>query len=593
MNSPPSNNSWIGRLIGDNQRYRLDKRLGGGGMGEVFLATDTRIGKDVALKLLKDKLVASGEMRQRFEREIGICAALQSDHIIEISDCGVTTEGYPFYVMEYLRGQTLRQLLMRERQLPPERTVKIMTQVCKGLQLAHRGVVMQRDGKTSSERIKVIHRDLKPDNIFLVPTDFGEWVKILDFGIAKIYNESSEQTNLTKTFIGTFRYSSPEQIQNNKNIDVSADIYSLGIILYEMLSAADPFGLSIQGNNNISEPSWLLAHSYEPPRPLREQPGCEQLPPELEAVVIKCLQKNPINRFQSVQELAQALEAAIKASTIKSTTIVQPRPQQSPGGSHHQTVAKPIQPSNDETVDRPLQSPLQNKTQQGSNETINRPLQPPQNKPQQGSNEETINKPLHPSQQNSKLFDDETIDKPLQVPQTQLFQPPQPQSAPPGIKAPEGTIVQRPPSSPSPTAPEGTIMQPRAHGNENKPTLPDKTLYQPRPGTNPGNQQPVNIDNTIMQQPPRAANNPNPHQTPDNTIFQPKHANHQPAQQAPDGTIYQPRKDKPQSQNLNTLKIVGISLAVAITLGIIAFLFASQSNRNNNNRTAPTSVLSK
>ena len=576
MNSPPSNNSWIGRLIGDNQRYRLEKRLGGGGMGEVFLATDTRVGKDVALKLLKDKLVASGEMRKRFEREISICAALQSEHIIEISDCGVTTEGFPFYVMEYLRGQTLRQLLQREKQLPPERVVKIMTQVCTGLQLAHRGVIMQRDG-TNTERIKVIHRDLKPDNIFLVPTEFGEWVKILDFGIAKIYSDSSEHTNLTKTFIGTFRYSSPEQIQNVQTIDVSADIYSLGIILYEMLSAADPFGLSIKGEQ-ISEPSWLLAHSYEPPRPLREQRGCEQLPLELEAVVIKCLQKKPSNRFASVSELSQALEAAIKplsnnAGTLKSTTIFQPRPQQYNAASHNETVPKPLQVSNDETVDKPLQPP-QNKPQQGSNsETINKPLQPPQNKPQQGSNSETINKPLQP-------------------PPTQLFQPPQSSTSNSNaIKAPEGTIVQRPPN-PSPMAPqippEGTIVQPRVSNSENKLTPPDKTLFQPRPATNSGNQN--TIEDTIMQQ-HRAGNHQIPNQTPDNTIYQPKPASNQTPQQAPDGTIYQPRKDKSTSRNSgNTLKIVGITLAVTLILGIISYFIASQLGRNDNRR-APTSVI--
>ncbi|RUS92877.1 hypothetical protein DSM106972_098020 [Dulcicalothrix desertica PCC 7102] len=601
MNSPPSNNSWIGSLIGDNQRYRLDKRLGGGGMGDVFLATDTRVGKDVSLKLLKDKLVASGEMRQRFEREIAICAALQSDHIIEISDCGVTTEGYPFYVMEYLRGQTLRQLLMRERQLSPERTVKIMTQVCRGLELAHRGVVMQRDGK-NTERIKVIHRDLKPDNIFLVPKDFGEWVKILDFGIAKIYSDSSEHTNLTKAFIGTFRYSSPEQIQNDKNIDVTADIYSLGIILYEMLSAADPFGLSIKGNN-ISEPSWLLAHSYEPPRPLRAQPGCEQLPLELEAVVLKCLQKRPSNRFASVSELSQALEVAIKpatnANTLKSTTIVQARPQksssgsddetvprplqQSSGGSHNETVPRSVQASNNDTIDKPVQLP-QNKPQQGSNhETINKPLQPPQNQPQLRSNQETINKPLQP---------------PQNPPVTQLFQPSQSPSAsnPPITTAPEGTIMQNRHKNLSQEAPkvipegalEGTIMQPRVTHSENKPKVPDKTLFQPKPAKNSGNQQPV--DNTVVQH-SRAGNNQNSNQTPDNTIYQPKPANNQIPQQAPDDTIYQPRKNKLTPQNSNTLKIVGIALALALTLGLISYFITSRSGRNDNNRRAPTSVL--
>ncbi|MEH2387896.1 MAG: protein kinase [Nostoc sp.] len=562
MNSPPSNNSWIGRLIGDSQRYRLDKRLGGGGMGEVFLATDMRVGKDVALKLLKDKLLASGEMRKRFEREIAICAALQSDHIIEISDCGVTTEGYPFYVMEYLRGQTLRQLLMRERQLPPERVVKIMTQVCNGLQVAHRGVVMQRDGK-NTERIKVIHRDLKPDNIFLVPTDFGEWVKILDFGIAKIYNESSEQTNLTKTFIGTFRYSSPEQIQNNKNIDVSADIYSLGIIIYEMLSAADPFGLSIQGNN-ISEPSWLLAHSYEPPRPLREQPGCEQLSPELEIAVLKCLQKNPTNRFASVEQLSQALQAAMtttKATSFKpSQTIVQVRPLQ------QETQNTPQTNSNDETVIRPLQPSPQNTLEPDSNDvTINKPLQPLSQTPQPGSNDETINKPLQPRSQ-------------------------QPASNLPRQQAPEGTIMQKRPSNTPQQTPEGIILQPGAGSGDKQP--PDKTLFQPRPTSNPGGQEVV--DNTIMQQQPGGANSQHPGNPPlnrpDNTIFQQRSASNQRQQQILEQTIFQPRKDiaTPQKKSLNTLVIAGIILAIALALGIVFYLLFMRIS-NNNDRRMPTS----
>ncbi|MDB9356118.1 serine/threonine-protein kinase, partial [Nodularia spumigena CS-587/03] len=270
MNSPPSANFWNGRFIGDNQRYRIDRHLAAGGMGDVLLATDSRVGQQVVLKLLKDTLVASQEMRKRFEREVAICAALQSDHIVKISDCGVTPEGYPFYVMEYLRGQTLRQLLLRENRLSVERTQSIISQICQGLHLAHQGVNLPKDG--TNEHIQVVHRDLKPDNIFLVPTDLGEWVKILDFGVAKIRSESSEQTNITNTFIGTFRYAAPEQIQNKKNLDPRADIYSLGIILYEMLSAADPFGFNTKGNN-ISEASWVLAHAYEPPKPLREQPG--------------------------------------------------------------------------------------------------------------------------------------------------------------------------------------------------------------------------------------------------------------------------------------------------------------------------------
>jgi serine/threonine protein kinase len=335
-----SSSNWIGRSLGDNNRYRLDKVLGGGGMGDVFLAMDTRLGKQVALKLLKDTLVASKEMRRRFEREIEICAALVSEHIVQVTDCGITDEGYPFYVMEYLRGQSLRQLLLREKRLSIERTIHIMTQVCKGLQCAHKGVKLER-GTTKGDRIQVVHRDLKPDNIFLENADSGELAKIVDFGIAKIRNESFEATNLTSAFLGTFRYASPEQIKGAINLDGRADIYSLGIILYETLSGADPFGFSIKARHN-SEASWLFAHTSEPPKPLRSQPGCEQLPAQLETAVMRCLEKEPDKRFASVEELNLALLAILGFNkAVLEETISQPQP--SPNkGSDEETIVRPI-----------------------------------------------------------------------------------------------------------------------------------------------------------------------------------------------------------------------------------------------------------
>ncbi len=362
MNSSTPN-SWIGRSIGDRQRYRLEKRLGVGGMGDVFLAMDTRIGKQVALKLLKDTLVASKEMRRRFEREVEVCAALDSDNIVKVSDYGVTDEGYPFYVMEYLRGETLRQFLQRERP-SLEQTVSIITQVCKGLQLAHKGVKLWREGATVSEHIQVVHRDLKPDNIFLIPTDSGKLVKIVDFGIAKIRNESAEQTNFTTAFIGTFRYAAPEQLRGEINLDGRADIYSLGIILYEMLSAADPFGFSIK-SRNISEASWIFAHTGEPPKPLRSQPGCENLSSQLEAVVMRCLEKKPSDRFASVEELNLALRAAAESSAfdnILEETIAQAQAW-SNEGSNEETIARPLNPApeikREETIAQiPLANPV-------------------------------------------------------------------------------------------------------------------------------------------------------------------------------------------------------------------------------------------
>ena len=317
MNSPA--HAWIGRCLGDNQRYRIDKRLGGGGMGDVFLAIDTRIGQQVALKLLKDTLVESSEMRQRFEREITISAALPSEHIVNVSDCGVTPEGYPFYVMEYLRGESLGDLLRRERRIGFDRTVKIITQICSGLLPAHQGVTLP-----SGERIQaVVHRDLKPDNIFLLTTDLGERVKIVDFGIAKLRDERSENLTLTNTFLGTLRYSSPEQMMGDKNLDGRADIYSLGVMMYEMLSGADPFGFSLE-SRRVSEASWIVAHTQESPKSLRAHSDCELFPPALEELVLRCLAKDPQQRFQSVAELSQSLQAIFAAAPDR--TRVQSRP---------------------------------------------------------------------------------------------------------------------------------------------------------------------------------------------------------------------------------------------------------------------------
>jgi eukaryotic-like serine/threonine-protein kinase len=308
MDTPLPTNPWIGRTVGDRNRYRISDFLGGGGMGEVFLAVDTLLGQEVAIKMLKERLVSTADLRKRFEREVLLCAAIKSDNVVQVKDYGVTAEGYPYYVMEYLRGQTLGQLLRQERRLSRARSAYILHQICTGLHLAHQGVVMWHDGNADSARVQVIHRDLKPENIFLVPTSLGELVKILDFGIAKIANSHFFATN-TGLFMGTFQYASPEQLEVRKDLNERADIYSLGVILYEMLSGTDPFGCSqAQDDSGLS---WVRAHISEQPIPLRSQPGCEQLPVELEAAVMRCLQKSPRDRFASVIELDKAVQDAI------------------------------------------------------------------------------------------------------------------------------------------------------------------------------------------------------------------------------------------------------------------------------------------
>ncbi len=331
--------------LGEGNRYRLERRLGEGGMGHVFLATDKRLGKPVALKLLRESLADDESMRIRFNWELTICGALKSEHIVQVSDYGVTDAGYPFYVMEYLQGETLGQRLDQIHRLSPQQTCLIISQVCAGLQLAHDGVNLVNEATRATEQIKVVHRDLKPQNIFLVPTALGDLVKVIDFGIAKIRNLQAEQTNLTNMFLGTCHYASPEQLQGSEGLDERADIYSLGLILYEMLSGFDPFGFNFR-QNRVSIESWLLAHISKPPQPLRSQPECEHLSPALEEVVMYCLNKSPDDRFTSVQELNDSLCLAVSRTPVSPVTSLnlspsdrQPELSETPNSSSEDIVS--------------------------------------------------------------------------------------------------------------------------------------------------------------------------------------------------------------------------------------------------------------
>jgi len=331
-------NHWLGRSLGEHGRYRLDRRLGSGGMADVFLATDTLLQQPVALKLLHEKLLR-GEFKERFEQEVALCAALKSDHIVQVSDHGVTPEGYPFYVMEYLQGQTLCQLLKQEKKLSVDRAVRIVMQVCTGLHLAHQGFKLRRPGGTSSEHVTAVHRDLKPENIFLVPMALGELVKILDFGIAKIQSDEL-RLNATTMFLGTYRYAAPEQFEVGKDLDERADIYSLGLILYEMLSGTDPFGFGATAHH-ISGGTWAIAHVSQRLVPLRQQRGCKQLSPELEAVVMRCLHKAPHQRFSSVDELRLAVQQFVvpeSAGLSHPSAIRQPAEKPMATGSYFKTA---------------------------------------------------------------------------------------------------------------------------------------------------------------------------------------------------------------------------------------------------------------
>lgn len=293
-------------IIGE--RYRLERSLGEGGMGQVFLASDTLLqNKLVALKVLKERMAENESIRRRFDQEIRVCAALNSINIVQVTDCGVTSDGYPYYVMEYLEGRSLSSILIEEGRLEPERAVKIAVQICSGLQVAHEGFEYQ------GRKVSIVHRDLKPENIFIVPSGMGELVKILDFGIAKVCSDMQVVGSMVAQtqqglFLGTAHYSSPEQIMVDQSIGPTSDIYSLGVMLYEMLSGQDPFGLAMAGDMKMQ--SWMRAHLSREPIPLKAQPGTEHIPLALEAVVMRCLEKSPDRRFPSALSLAAALQTA-------------------------------------------------------------------------------------------------------------------------------------------------------------------------------------------------------------------------------------------------------------------------------------------
>ena len=291
-----------GKTIGDRSRYRLQILLGEGGMSKVYQALDTKFeDRVVAIKLMTHySAVGDKNLIKRFMGEVKAISRLKHPNIIQIFDFGVTSNeapfyGLPFYVMEYFAGKTLQKLLNENKIVPPDSLLKIISQVCAGLKEAHQK--------------GIVHRDLKPDNIFLVAGGaFGEIIKILDFGIAKnISPDAHNQTQLTQegTFIGTYRYASPEQCRGLANMDRRSDIYSLGIILYEAICGNNPYNLD--DDSITSQADWIACHIRVTPKPLKQQPGCENIEDEIESMVMKCLAKSPQDRFLNIDQLQNAI----------------------------------------------------------------------------------------------------------------------------------------------------------------------------------------------------------------------------------------------------------------------------------------------
>lgn len=285
-------------------QYQLLEKLGEGGMGEVYLAEHQLLKRPCALKLINADLEDNSIALARFEREVQSAATLSHPNTIEIYDYGKADDGTFYYVMEYLPGLSVSDLVRRGGPLPPGRAVYITRQVCGSLAEAH--------------RLGMVHRDLKPANI-LVAILGGQCdvAKVLDFGLVKLTDEASAagpQLTAEYTVSGTPSYMSPEQAIGETNIDGRADLYSLGAILYFMLTGKPPF-------ERDSPMSLMIAHAKEPVRPPSElRPG---VPADLEAVVLRCLAKAPADRYADARALAAALAACGCASEWSETQAEQ------------------------------------------------------------------------------------------------------------------------------------------------------------------------------------------------------------------------------------------------------------------------------
>ncbi|HEY8944524.1 MAG TPA: protein kinase [Polyangiaceae bacterium] len=283
-------------------RYKVLRRLGEGGMGRVYLAEHVAIQKQIALKVLRAEYADKGEIVTRFQQEAISASRIKHPNVLDVFDFGRLEDGCFFLAMEYLEGHDLADEMKRRRTLDGVTSVRVALEICRALGAAHaKGVV---------------HRDLKPENVFLQRTDDGgQLVKIVDFGIALLRNNEqaaadSKHRRLTRTgmIFGTPEYMAPEQAAG-KHADQRADIYALGIMLYEMCTGAVPF----TGETFLSV---LARHLSDAPPPMSALTPELTASPQLQAIVFKALAKDPAERYQTMGELAQALAATPEGALV-------------------------------------------------------------------------------------------------------------------------------------------------------------------------------------------------------------------------------------------------------------------------------------
>jgi serine/threonine-protein kinase len=267
-------------------KYRIERVLGVGGMGVVVAATHVQLEQKVAIKFLLEGALENQESVRRFLREAKAAVRLKSHHVAKVIDVGTLENGAPYMVMEFLEGSDLGHRARETAALPVEQAVGFVLQACEAVAEAH--------------SLGIVHRDLKPANLFVTRSVGGApLIKVLDFGISKTIDTSEMSLTRTTSVMGSPLYMSPEQMRSSKNVDVRSDIWSIGVILYELLTGAVPFEAD-------AVPELCLKVVQDPAvPPVEKRPD---VPEALSQVVLRCLEKSPAARFQNVSELAAGLE---------------------------------------------------------------------------------------------------------------------------------------------------------------------------------------------------------------------------------------------------------------------------------------------
>jgi serine/threonine-protein kinase len=308
----PAEEQAIGKTL--DGKYRVDGFLKRGGMGSVYRGTHVLLNKPVAIKLIRPELVTSDDMVKRFFREARAAAKLSHPNIVTVHDLGQAEDGTLYIIMELVEGKSLKEIIQSGGPWAPARALRLLRGIASALSLAHRS--------------GIVHRDLKPQNIMVFQDSEGnETPKLLDFGIAKTLEPDSPALTSTGMVLGTPHYMSAEQAKGLP-ADHRSDIYALGVILYEMLVGKVPF-------DDKSIPSILVKHLTEAPRPPSALKG--DIPKEVEALVLRCLEKDPERRLQSADELARTLAGLV--DTQASTRVLDPTLAMEASPSERATVA--------------------------------------------------------------------------------------------------------------------------------------------------------------------------------------------------------------------------------------------------------------